>query len=112
MNSKLKKLAALVAREDLISKETEKFILSLNRGNLKTFLMYYKLELLKNSAKVTTASALSSNEFKELKGIFKGKRLVAKVDDTLGAGIKIEHMDTVIDFTFKKYINDTIENLR
>lgn len=109
---KLKELAKSIAQEKSISREVEKFLLSLSRANLKFFARQYREELKRNSTYITSASQLNADSVKELEGIFKNKRLIADIDESLGAGIRIEDNDNIIDFTFKKYINDTIDMLK
>jgi len=109
----LKHLAELTAKEKTISKKTGDFILkSLNRKNVKIFLHFYRNELQKKRTYVTTASVLSSESLKSLKNLFKEKIIVSNIDSNVGAGIKVRQEDIIIDYTFKRYIDDTIELLK
>lgn len=108
----VKKLAKSFANAESLDKKSIDFVLKLNRGDLKVFLSNYKLSLKKTTVTATSATELAGDDIKQLQTLYKGKRLVVKADKTLGAGIKVEDNDNIIDFTFKKYINDTIQNLK
>ncbi len=108
----IKNLAKKLATGESLKNPVTDFILKFNRRDLKVFLSNYKLALKKNTVYVTSASEISNLNFKELEGVYKNKRIIKKSDLSLGAGIKIEDNDNIIDFTFKKYINDTILQLK
>lgn len=108
----LKQLAMLIAKENIISKKTSDFILTLSRKNIKIFLHFYKNELQKKQAYITTASRLSMESLGTLKGLLKGKKLILNIDTAVGAGIKVQQADIITDYTFKRYIDDTIELLK
>lgn len=109
----LKQLAVLIAKENIISKKTSDFILkSLSRKNIKIFLHFYKNELQKKQVYVTTASRLSIGSLSTLKGLFRGKELILNIDAKVGAGIKVQQRDLITDYTFKRYIDDTIKLLK
>ena len=110
--NKIRLLAKLTGKNRTISKEIGSFVLDLNRKDLKIFLSNYRNSLQKNRAYATSASKLSAESSKKLAEIFKGKQLITAVDSSVGAGIMIKQDDSVVDFTFKKYINDTIEMLK
>jgi F0F1-type ATP synthase delta subunit len=59
-----------------------------------------------------TSGNLSTESLKSLKNIYKDKELIIEIDPTLGAGIKIREKDMITDFTFKKYIDQTIDSLK
>ena len=109
----LKNLAILVAQEKVVSKKSCDFILkSLNRNNVKAFLYFYRNELQKKRAYVTTASGLSIKSMTYLKTLFKNKEIISTTDASVGAGIKISHNDFIVDYTFKGYLDYTIELLK
>ena len=109
----LKNLAILIAKEKAVSKKSCDFILeSLNRRNVKILLHFYRNEWQKKCAYVTTASGLSIESLNSLKNLFRGKEIISNTDSAVGAGIKIQQGDSIIDYTFKRYINDTIELLK
>lgn len=112
MNEKqLRALAYSIAQFGLDKKTADFVMQKLNKKQLKSFVMYYKKALAKQTIKITTAGELASSEKEELKQLYKNMKLDIEIDASLGAGIKIRHDDTIIDFTFKKYINDTIAKL-
>lgn len=114
MNSnKLKQLALAVANEEKVSKEVEKFILSeLNKQELKEFVRFYKSAIQKKRVYVTSSCKLSSPTIGEIKELYKDKEIIEHIDEKLGAGVKIQQDDIIVDYTFRKYINDTIEKLK
>lgn len=110
---KLKKLAVIAAENKTIPSEIEQFVLTkLNKKELKTFLHFYRLALSKKRLYVTTPFPISNDELENLKNLYKNKEIINSIDESLGAGIKLKNDDLVIDFTFKKYINDTIDILK
>ena len=108
---RIKKIAKLVAENGKVSKEIANFILKLKRSELKIFVKFYNLELKKTTVYIESASALSKIDTDDIKNIFKGKRIIQSVDKSLGAGIKVTDGDNIIDFSLKKYINDTVDLL-
>lgn len=110
---KLKKLALLAANGNKIPTDIEQFVLTcLNKQDLKTFLHYYKASLSKKRIYVTSAKEVSSENIKNIQKLYSDKEIIVTLDENLGAGIKLQQDDLVVDFTFKKYINDTIEKLK
>jgi len=110
---KIKKLAIEAAKSDKIPADIGEFVLNyLGKQELKVFLRFYKNELDKKRIYVSSPSALSSASMTSLKNIYKQKDIIVDIDPTLGAGLKIQQNDTIVDFTFKKYINETIDELK
>lgn len=110
-NKILKKIAISLIREKKIDKETIKTLLSLDKESLKAVLFFYKALLSKQRVYVASASPLSKELIKELEEIYPDREIQITIDESLGAGIKIEKDDTITDFTFKKSITDIIEDL-
>ncbi|MDO8269953.1 MAG: hypothetical protein Q7T54_04775 [Candidatus Levybacteria bacterium] len=112
-NQKLKKLALISAEATSIPKDIENFVLKcLNKQDLKAFLHYYKLELDKKRVYVSSTNVISGENLGLIKKMYAGKDIITIIDENLGAGLKLKHDDLVVDFTFKKYINDTVEKLK
>lgn len=112
MNEKqLRALAYSIADFGFDKKTADYVLQKLNKKELKLFVSYYKKALAKLTIAVTSASELTIAQKEELKQLYKDLKLTIEIDPYLGAGIKIRHDDTIIDFTFKKYINDTIAKL-
>lgn len=110
---KIKKLALIAAEKEAIPQDIEQYVLEvMTKQELKDFLRYYKSALEKKRVHITTSTLVSNMEMANLKEQFKNKSLIISEDKTLGGGIRIRENDTIIDFTFKKYINDTIEKLK
>lgn len=110
---KIKRLAIIAAKSSTIPRDIEEYVLTcFKKQELKEFLHYYKDALSKNRVFVTSSLDLSEENKTLLKSIFKEKELITLKEEDLGAGIKIRQNDTIIDYTFKKYINDTIEKLK
>jgi len=110
---KIRKLAYIAAQEDVIPKDIEQYVLNyLGKQELKAFLSFYKNALNKKRVYVSTSSGISKESLKALKDQYKVKEIIEITDETLGAGIKLREDDMIVDFTFKKYINDTIEKLK
>lgn len=110
---KIKKIAQIAAMSDTIPQDIEKFVLEiLTKQELKDFLRNYKNALDKKRVYISTSTEISKNDILELLPQFKNKEVILTADTTLGGGIKIKQDDTIIDFTFKKYIEDTIDKLK
>lgn len=110
---KIRKLAHIAADTKTIPADIQEFVLKyLGKQELKTFLAFYKNALNKKRIYVSSSDNLSADSLKMLKDIYTGKEIVELHDESLGAGLKIVNDDMVVDFTFKKYINDTIEKLK
>lgn len=110
--SNIKKLAESFASVDKISNNSAKFVLSnLSKEELKVFLSFYKVFLDRRRVYITSSSDIDRATMNNLKSIYKNYSLNVNVDKNLGAGIKIQHADMITDFTFKKYLEDTIEKL-
>ena len=110
---KIKVIATFAAREKVVSKDIVELVLTkMEKQELKLFFFYYKSEIDKKTAYVTSALPLSDESIKQLQEQLKGKDLVFKSDETLGAGFILKEDDTVVDFSVKNYINETIEKLK
>lgn len=110
---KNKKLAQIAAENDTIPADIEKFVLEvLTKQELKDFLRNYKRALDKKRVYVTTSTEITKAEIANLLPQYKTRELILTTDNTLGGGIRVKQDDTVTDFTFKKYIEDTIEKLK
>lgn len=107
----LKKLALSIVVNGVDNKTANFILLRLNKTQLKTFLSYYKKAIAKESVTITTSEDLTLELQKKIQNIYSDKKLIQNVNPNLGAGIKIQLNDIIIDFTVKKYINDTIDQL-
>jgi len=116
MNNKLqrmKKLALIAAQSNQIPTDIADYVLNyLGKQDLKEFLKYYKMAVDKKVVYVATPDSLSTASLNILKNLYKAKELKIKIDTSLGAGLKIQEDDMIVDFSIKKYINDTIEELK
>jgi F0F1-type ATP synthase delta subunit len=110
---KIKKLAQIAGSSDNIPADIEKFVLNyMSKQELKDFMRFYKSVLDKRRVYVYAASELSKDTEKLLKDLYKDKEIYVDIEKSLGAGLKIRQDDMLIDFTFKKYINETLEKLK
>ncbi len=106
-------LAISCANSDKLSKKVIDFVLfNLTKGELKFFLREYKTAISKKRVYITASSSLNKETMSFLKSMYKNFGLEVNYDKTLGAGIKIQQNDMIMDFTFKKYLEDTIEKLK
>jgi F0F1-type ATP synthase delta subunit len=112
-NKRLKKLAEIAVQNDKIPEDISEYVLQyLSKKELKEFLYFYKAALEKKRVHVFSSVELSKEELLKLKEVYKGKDILTVIDNTLGGGLKIRENDMTIDFTFKNYINETIEKLK
>lgn len=110
---KIKILAQIAAKNDKIPIDIEEYVLKcLSKKDLKDFLRFYKTAIDKTKIYVSSPEELSNEGTNLLKNLYKDKDIVLSIDKTLGAGLKLKEDDMIVDFTFKKYINDTIEKLK
>lgn len=109
----LKELAISCAEAGKLSEKTVKYILNeLTKEELKFFLSQYKTALNKKRVYITASSTLDKAMLNSLKQTYKGLELEVNYDKNLGAGIKIQQDDMIIDFTFKRHLEETIEKLK
>lgn len=110
---KIKQLAILASQSNTIPEDISLYVINyLSKQDLKLFMRFYKNELDKKRIYVYSQEKLTDNNMKLLKNMYEKKDIILVVDHTLGAGLKIRQNDTIVDFTFKKYINDTIDTLK
>ncbi len=110
---KIKKLAQIAAEKPQIPRDVEEFVLTkMSKQELKDFLKYFRLELDKKRVYVVSSDAISKDNLNSLKKQYADKELIESLDQTIGGGIKIKDNDLVIDFSFKTFINDTIEKIK
>lgn len=110
---KIRKLAQMAAANDIIPQDIERYVLEvLNKQELKVFLESYKSVLDKNRVYISTSTEISKSQVTNAFPQFRNKELILTTDETLGGGIKMRQDDTIIDFTFKKFIDDTIDKLK
>lgn len=110
---KIRKLASITAESSRVSRDIEEYVLTkMSKQELKDFLKYLKMELDKKRVYVISSEAVSKENLSLIKRKFEGKRIVETLDKSLGGGLKIRDNDLVIDFSFKKFINDTIERIK
>ena len=109
----IKKLARATIRNWRIDSKVAKYVLSfLNRKELIVYLAALKKVIYENSARVISKEELSINTKKSIKSKFKDRAVFFEQDKALSEGIKIIMDDSVIDFTFKGYVNNTLEQLK
>lgn len=110
---KIKKIAEIAAQSNIIPDDIRTYVLEiLTKQELKDFLRNYRNALDKKRVYITTSTDVSQKEILDLLPNLKGKELILSQDASLGGGIKIRQTDTITDYTFKKYIDDTIEKLK
>ena len=113
IQQKIKKLATITASNKIIPADIEEYVLNfLTKQDLKMFMQSYKLELEKKRVYISTPTELSESELSLIKNMYKDKDIITSVEKDLGAGIKLRQNDTVIDFTVKSFINDTVDALK
>lgn len=109
----IKLLAQSCVNNPKLTEKTTAFILKgLTKRELKVFLNCYKIALNKKRIYITASSQLDKTALSLLKNTYKNYELEFTYDKDLGAGIKIQQNDMIIDYTFKKYISDTISQLK
>lgn len=112
-NQKIKKLAQIAAEKSEVPKDIEKFVLTkMSKKELKDFLRYFRLELDRKRVYIVSSDEISKENMSILKKQYLDKEIIESLDQTIGGGIKIKDNDMVIDFSFKSYINDTIEKIK
>ena len=110
---KLKKLAIIAAASNNIPADIQEYVLNyLGKQDVKVFLRFYRSALDKKRIYISSAGSLTVATESLLKNTYKGKEIVVDIDPSLGAGLRIRENDTIVDFTFKKYIDETIETLK
>lgn len=112
-NKKVKQLANLsYLKNSLDEKSVKKISSKLNRKDLKE---YIKMLKMLEKKKIVTVSlptnAVDKQMQKNLIEIFKGKKIIFKIDKNLIAGIKIVDFDNVYDFSLNNKLDNIIANI-
>lgn len=112
-NKKIKQLASLSYLNNNLNQKTVKKISSkLDRKELKKYIKILKMLEKKKIVYITLpTSSVDKQMRKNLIEIFKGKKIIFKVDKNLIAGIKIVDFDNVYDFSLSSKLNNIIADI-
>lgn len=109
----IKLLAQSCVNNPKLTGKTISFIFkSLSKRELKFFLNCYRIALNKKRIYITASSQLDKTALRLLKTTYKDYELEFTYNKDIGAGIKVQQNDMIIDYTFKKYVTDTISQLK
>lgn len=108
----LKSLAQHIVENGEIDKtEAKKIVSLLSPKDLRSLSEIVSLEEEKATAYVTTADELTKSENETLQAMFKGKKIINKVDKKIGAGIRAEVYDMIYDLSIKSKVQSFAHTL-
>ncbi len=110
IKKQIKKLAAAsYTKNQLDEKKVKKIVKFLSRQELREYIKILKeLEKGKQITVVVPHLYKEKDIEKQLSGVFAGKKIVFKQDQSLLAGLRVENNDLVYELSLK----DTLENLK
>lgn len=96
----IKILATIVTQKGSIKKsEFMRLKKLMSSQELKLLMKYLQEGVAKNTVYVTIADELSKKNKDELTKIFEGKKIISRVDKSIGAGVKVQHYDMIYDLS-------------
>lgn len=112
-NKKIRQLANLsYLKYKLDEKKVKKISYNLSRKDLKEYIKILKMLEKKKSVTVVLPSTVNDRELENnLREIFRGKKIIYKVDKDIIAGIKILDQDNVYDFSLTNKLDSIIANI-
>lgn len=109
----LKKLAQMSIIDNKINEYVKNFVLSkLSIKELKDYIFYLKKAVRGNDVYVTIPEDPQDGFKKSISGLFKNKNICYQKDISLGAGLKLEYNDNIINLNVKSLIENTISNIK
>jgi F-type H+-transporting ATPase subunit delta len=110
----IKQLAQSIAKSDTVSQEVSDWIFkNLNSSEIKLFLRCLLSEI-KNFTVIAKYAGETTDEIKEkIKQMFPNKNIVyIRADEEVGAGIKFEFGDYILDYTVSAMITKIMKTIR
>lgn len=110
---RIEELAHSVAESGGISDGGVKWMLNnLSRKDLKLFLKLLKRKLGEGKVTASFAGNISGEDEKRIKSLFPGKSVEFRRDDGLGAGLKLEYGDFVLDYSVSGIVKRILNGIR
>ncbi len=108
----LKKFAELSYNKNLLDEQTvAKIADKLSRKDLKTYIRALYNEEKKREVSITSASALTAQEKKEIEKIFAGKKVLFSEDASMITGIKVVEDDQEYEINLNKTFDQIVRYL-
>ena len=110
----IKQLAQSIAKSETVSQEVSDWIFkNLNRTEIKLFLRCLLSEI-KNFTVVAKYAGEATDEIKnKIKQLFPDKKIVyIRADDEVGAGVKFEFGDYILDYSVSAMITKIMKSIR
>lgn len=108
----VKKLTQISLENGKINSEVAEFVMTkFTKKNLKIYKKYLTKEISRQTVVVKTANVDFDLE-KKLKEHFAQKQIIIFEDNSLGAGMRIQQDDIIIDLTVKNMIHTTVKNVK
>lgn len=114
MNKKLiKTLAQQTIQGTTVNSRLAEFVLSnLSKADLKTYLFYLRKAIKQHTVYITSPNALGESDQKTLSEKFPGKMVQFSSDAALGAGLKIQNGDNVLDTSIHGVLKNVFNQLK
>lgn len=108
----LKKFAELSYNKDLLDEQTVARIADkLSRKDLKAYIRALQNEERKREVYITSASALSAQDKKEIEKVYSDKKVLFSVDPSMITGIKVVEDDQEYEINLNKTFDDIVRYL-
>ena len=110
----VRQLAQSIAKNGTVSREVSDWIFkNLSRAEIKLFVRYLSAEI-KNWTVIAKYAGEANDEIKEqVKHLFPNKNIVyVRADEEVGAGVKFEFGDYILDYTVSAMIEKIMKTIR
>lgn len=112
-NDDIKRLAKITTKNGVVNEKVKDFVLNrMPKKDLIIYLNYLNNETRANQIYVTIADTPDKSLVDLFADIFKDKKVSIIVENKLGAGIKVEYNDTIINANVKSMIEQSITSIK
>lgn len=110
----IKKLAYSLAESEEISETVYKWLVSnLSKSDMKLFIRYIKNALRETTVVAQYSGALSETSKNIFGKMFPDKKIIfLRKDEEIGAGIKINFGDYILDYTVSRMVEKIMKDIR
>lgn len=105
------KFVDLVVRGE-VDKKIVNYILSLKRAELKLLLFYLKKRIREKTVNIFSADKVDIKFKNQLEKIFSEREVNYFLDTSLGAGLRIEYGDNIMEISLKNTVLNVFKKIR
>ena len=111
--AQIKELAQSIAVYGEVSDKDMKWIFdNFSRNDLKMLIKLISYEIKERKVIASHAGNINAADEKRIISFFPGKNVEFKRDDNLGAGLKLEYGDFVLDYSVSGIVGRILSNIR